>query len=416
MIKTKHGIIKTPNFFPVIGWPAGRGEYDRLFKLLKYFSNKIDHKHFLFNFGSFAFGFTIPQKDFNTHFDKFKNKDIRNSLVENTLIDKDYSKSIIVLLDNGGNRIFNKVVASGKDPFVVENFKKYIDAYFDFVDTANVDIYVSFDIGPSYTTRDEISKQGCKIWESASNEDKAKLNDLLLMESSKRKVKGTLMMVVVSGGDIDSFRKKLIHLHSKFGKSIDYLAVGGIANQGIEFTEKILNTLREFVNKNSWNVKIHGLGMGGLKNIPLLVKYGIDTCDVATPWRRACTDAISNMYVPLFDKDLNLTSYEEALSYHNIYNPIWNKIECHCPFCEDLSIKEIVKIYRESDKRENNNNKHLDNYYNMRVRIFFHNLFQHIALLKKLNSLKKEHGDQFLEKFIEELPQNRLKKKFSTLI
>ena len=59
-ITTKHGDIESPNFFPIIGWPAGRGEYDRLFQSLDYFQKKLNHSHFLFNFSSFAFGFVIP--------------------------------------------------------------------------------------------------------------------------------------------------------------------------------------------------------------------------------------------------------------------------------------------------------------------------------------------------------------------
>lgn len=265
MIKTKHGIINTPNFFPVIGWPAGRGEYDRLFKNLDYFAKKINHHHFLFNFGSFAFGFTIPKKDFNSHYEKFKNKDLRKSLAENTGINKIFADSLIILLDNGGNRIFNKIVLSGKDPFDSQNYKIYLDAYFDFVEKSNVDIYVSFDIGPSYTTRDEVSKKGCQIWNSASHEQRAKLNHLLLSESAKKKIKDKLMMVVISATNITSFENKLQELYSKFGDKIDYLAIGGIANKNIALSGKILKSLRQFIDKNKWNVKIHGLGMGGVE-------------------------------------------------------------------------------------------------------------------------------------------------------
>ena len=156
--------------------------------------------------------------------------------------------------------------------------------------------------------------------------------------------------------------------------------------------------------------------MGGLNNIPLLIKYGIDTCDVATPWRRACTDAVSNMYVPLFDKKLNILNNKDALRYFEIYDSVWNKVSCDCPFCDDFNIKKIVKTYKKSDKRNNGNNQHSDDYYNMRVRIFFHNLFQHISLLRKLDNLKKEFREDFLKEFIKQLPQENLKKKFSKLL
>lgn len=153
-----------------------------------------------------------------------------------------------------------------------------------------------------------------------------------------------------------------------------------------------------------------------MKNSPLIIKYGVDTCDVATPWRRACTDAISNMYVPLFNENLDFTNYENALEYHKIYEDVWEKIKCECPFCKDMSIKEIASIYKKSDKRKTNKDKHSDNYYHMRVRIFYHNLFQHIALLKKLDIYKRKHGNNFLKEFIKDVPQEKIKRKFSRLV
>ena len=108
----------------------------------------------------------------------------------------------------------------------------------------------------------------------------------------------------------------------------------------------------------------------------MLVKYGINTCDVATPWRRACTDAVSNMYVPLFDSELNLMQHDNAFSYYEIYDKVWNKIKCNCPFCKDIPIKELQKIYKKADKDKNGKDKHSNEYYEMRVRIFYHNVFR----------------------------------------
>src|SRR3989338_9046832 len=225
-IKTKHGEIESPNFFPIIGWPACRGEYDRLFKSLEYFQKKLNHSHFLFNFSSFAFGFVIPVSEFNSIFESFKNKDLRNSLIEQTGISKNAAKSLIILLDIGGNRIFNKIVFDNKDVSDIVSYKPYIDAYFDFIKNANVDIYVSFDIGPSYSTRDDVSKKGVKIWNDLSAESKSNINQELLNESIKRKVKGTLIMVPISGSDIETFKHHLKELFNKHKDSIDYLAIG----------------------------------------------------------------------------------------------------------------------------------------------------------------------------------------------
>ncbi len=415
-IKTKHGNIQCPNFFPIIGWPAGRGEYDRLFESLKYFSDKLKHNHFLFNFSSFAFGFVIPKNDFNNIFDSFKTQDLRDSLTKFTKIDKEIAKKLIILLDIGGNRIFNKLVFDNEDISKYESYEKYLNAYFDFISTANVDIYVSFDVGPSYSTRDEISKKGVKIWTQMSQQTKNDLNKKLLDESVKRKVKNSLVMVPIGGGNIESLKSHLSYLYENYKNKIDILAIGGIANQGIEKTEKVLKIVRNFLDNKKWNVKVHGLGMGGWKNIPLLIKYRIDTCDVATPWRRSCTDSISNFYIPLFDKELNIIPNKKAFQYFDIYNAELDNIECNCPFCQDMSFKELRKIYKKADKGKNGKSQHDNEYYKMRVRVFYHNVFQHIALLNKLFEYKKKYGDNFLRKFSDELPEGKVKNYFEKLV
>jgi queuine/archaeosine tRNA-ribosyltransferase len=414
IIKTKHGEINCPNFFPVIGWPAGRGEYDRLFESLDYFCSKLQHNHFLFNFASFAMGFSIPKTRFNSAFDSFKNSDLRESLVEAN-VNESTAKSLVILLDVGGNRIFNKLVLDNKDVSKPESYELYINAYFDFIKKANVDIYVSFDIGPSYTAKDEISKKGVAKWNSLSPAIKCELSKRLLEESIKRKDKGSLVMVPISGCDVERFNTQLQELFSKFKDSVDYIAVGGIANRNFEHVNEVLKSLRGFLIKNKWDVKTHGLGLGGWENIPLLIKYDIDTCDVATAWRRACTDAISNMYVPLFDDKLNLTSYGDAFKCYEIYDKIWDKITCNCPFCKDTPIKEIQKIYKAADKNKIGSEHHANDYYKMRIRIFYHNVFQHIAFLKKLHSYKLKHGENFLKEFVKEVKSERLKKRLNKL-
>jgi len=415
-IKTKHGVIHCPSFFPIIGWPAGRGEYDRLFESLDYFCDKLKHNNFLFNFSSFAFGFTIPKSDFNKIFERFKNKDLRDSLIEFTKINRATAKNLIILLDIGGNRIFNKIIFDGKDPSDIKSYKKYLDAYFRFIEKANVDIYVSFDVGPSYSARDNISKKGVYVWAHLPSEVKNRLNFELLRVSIKEKSKESLIMVPMGGEDIASFTQRLQYLYNHFRDDIDYLAVGGIANKGVAHTEKILSLLRDFLNKKEWPVKVHGLGLGGWRNIPLLVKYGVDTCDNATPWRRACTDAVSKMYVPLFDKNLNFTSYDDAFRYYEIYDKRWDEVTCNCPFCEDMPIKKIQEIYRQSDKNKNGEATHHDDYYKMRVRIFYHNVFQHMALLQKLSEYKEKYGNEFINRFGEEVKSKKIKSYFAKLV
>ncbi|MFN7990839.1 MAG: hypothetical protein U0R44_01640 [Candidatus Micrarchaeia archaeon] len=411
-VTTKHGEIETPNFFPIIGWPAGRGEYDRLFLSLEYFQDKISHKHFLFNFSSFAFGFKIPASEFDKSFMSYVKKDLRKSLVKKTGISKKAADSLIILLDVGGNRIFNKIVLDNKDVSNRESYKPYIDVYFDFVKEANVDIYVSFDIGPSYSTRDEISKKGVRIWNELPPAAKLELNRELLDDSIKRKVDGSLIMVPVNGSNIASFEQHLKEVFSKHQKSVDYLAVGGIANKGVKETELVLKTLRETLDKFQWKVKVHGLGLGGWRNIPLLIKYNIDSCDVATPWRRACTDAVSKAYIPLFDSELGVTQYEDAFKCYEIYDEIWDNVECGCPFCKDVPIKKIRELYKKADKDKSGKTRHGNEYYEMRVRVFYHNVFQHIAFLKKLHIYKTKFGDRFLSKFCESVKSKRIKRYF----
>jgi queuine/archaeosine tRNA-ribosyltransferase len=418
IIKTKHGNINCPNFFPTVGWPGGRGEYDYLFESLDYFCNKLKHYNFLFNFASFAFGFTIPSKSqFHTQFDSFKDSDLRESLVD-AGVNKSVAESIIVLLDVGGNRIFNKIVHDSKDVSKFESYAPYINAYFDFVKNANADIYVSFDIGPSYTAKDEISKRGVAIWNSLPSDTKWNLNRRLFEESIERKEIGHLMMVPINGSDVSRFNKQLREVISKYRESIDYIAVAGIANRGFEHTNEVLNNLREFLTENQWDVKTHGLGLGGWENIPLLIKYDVDTCDVGTAWRRACTDAVSNMYVPLLDDKLNLMSFKEARPFecYEIYDEIWDNITCNCPFCRDIPIKEIRKIYRAADKYEVGGAQHGENYRRMRIRIFYHNVFQHMAFLEKLYSYKLNYGKNFLKKFADDIENEGLKRYINRLI
>ena len=146
------------------------------------------------------------------------------------------------------------------------------------------------------------------------------------------------------------------------------------------------------------------------------LKYDIDTCDVATPWRRSCTDSISNFYIPLFDEKLNIIQNEKAFQYFDIYNTELDNIECNCPFCKDMHFKELRKIYKKADKGKNGKAQHDNDYYKMRVRVFYHNVFQHIALLNKLFEYKQKYGQEFLKKFSGELPKGKVKNYFEKLI
>ena len=95
-IRTKHGEIGLPNFFPTIGYPGGRGEYDYFFRNVEYFCRKFNHYHFLYNFSNFMYGFTIPKNDFNSDFQKkYINKDIRDIITDNTEAKKDICKKFI---------------------------------------------------------------------------------------------------------------------------------------------------------------------------------------------------------------------------------------------------------------------------------------------------------------------------------
>ena len=299
-LDTKHGLISLPTFFPTVGWPGGRGEYDFLFKNLDYFCTKIQHYNFLFNFSSFIFGFTIPQSDFHSQYESFKNRDMRDILVDNTNISSRVAEKLIILLDIGGNRIFNKIVADKLPPVDICSYKKYLDAYEQFIKTGNPDIFVNFDIGPSYTTKDEISKQGIRIWNKLSEKERYQINQELLKISINYK-NDSLLMVPINAINPLALKKSLEYLFKNYSKKVDILGLGGIANCPVEAIKQSLQVIDNFKNENKWDILCHGLGLGGWQNIPLLVKYGVYSCDVASPWRRACTDAISHPYLPLFD-------------------------------------------------------------------------------------------------------------------
>jgi hypothetical protein len=412
---TKHGVLNTPNFFPVIGWPAGRGEYDRLFKLLDQFVDATGHNNYLFNFSSFIFGFSIPSIKKGpidlAFFEKYKNKDLREILIQETKINSKTSKNLISLLDVGGNRIFNKIVLDNKDVLSIDSYKIYIDTYFDFIKSSNADIYVSFDIGPSYTTKDANSKKGVKIWENIPELDKTKLAKKLLDISIKRKLPNTKVMVPIGAKDLGELKKYLNYLHTNYRDQIDYLGIGGIANQGLKDLEKTLKLISDFIVENKWNVKVHGLGMGGWKKIPYLIKYNIDTCDVATAWRRACTDSPSNIYVPLFDDKGKLTNYQNALKYFDLYDKNWDNIDFKLSG-SNITLHELIKVYRKSDKANSKEKNHSEDYYDMRVLIYFHNVLQHIQLQSMLYQYKNKFGNAFIKKFADEVNCLSLKKYF----
>ena len=414
-INLRQSFNNLPLFFPTIGWPGGRGEYDYLFKNLKYFCEKINHYHFLFNFSSFIFGFTIPNKDFNSEYEKYKNKDLAEILIDNTSISKSIAKKITILLDIGGNRIFNKIVKDNLPIYKVEAYIKYLIAYRDFIKSSNVDIFVSFEIGPSYTTKDEISKKGINIWNELPIQEKQTLNNKLLDISIKFKKKNQLIMVPINAENVNLFCHHLNYLYDNYSDSIDIIGIAGIANKSPIIVGNALSAFSAFKNEKKWNVLSHGLGLGGWLNIPLIIKYDINSCDVASPWRRACTNSVSQPYFPLFDKNLNFTTITNSFSHSELYDEIYSKIKCKCPFCEDLQLDEIKKRCKNADKRIIGTTLHGEDFREMRIRVYFHNTFQHIALLKKLFQYKSKYGEYFFKRFLDDMPQGTTKKRFLNL-
>ncbi|MFC1903752.1 hypothetical protein ACFLW9_02595 [Chloroflexota bacterium] len=415
-MKTSHGIMSLPAFFPTVGWPGGRGEYDNLFSNLEYFCRKINHYHFLFNYSSFIFGFTIPPKNFNAQFETFKGKDIRRILTDDTGMSSNIEKDLIILLDVGGNRIFNKIIYNGLQPTQVESYKIYLEAYEQFIKTGLPDIFVSFDIGPSYTTKDEISKRGVSVWNKLSKSEKDSINHELLKISISFKNNNDIMMVPVNGSHKEELQNNLEYLYNNYRNTVDIIGIAGIANASIYEIKRALEAVSSYRETKNWNIKIHGLGLGGWGNIPLLVKYGIDSCDVASPWRRACTDSISEPYLPLFDKDLNFTDIPNAFSHSELYDETYSKLQCLCPFCEDFPMSEIKKRCERADKRNTGKTLHGKDFREMRIRVYFHNVYQHIALLKKLHIYKTKHGQEFMTKFLEDMPAGPTKNKFCNLM
>jgi hypothetical protein len=414
-LKTKHSVMALPSFYPTVGWPGGRGEYDFLFKNLEYFCKKIGHYNFLLNFSSFIFGFTIPANDFNSQYIHFKNKDLRNILIENTSISPAIAQSLIILLDIGGNRIFNKIIRDNLPPTSVGSYKKYLDAYKDFIKNGNPDIFVNFDIGPSYTTRDAISKKGIKIWNLLTIAQKHRINHELLNISINFKKKDNLIMVPVNAAHPDILKKSLDYLFYNYAEEVEIVGLAGIANCPLETIKKALQIFSSYKKDKEWDVLSHGLGLGGWQNIPLLIKYEIDSCDVGSPWRRACTDAISHPYLPLLDCDLNFTDISESFSHSELYNKIYSIIKCTCPFCNDVPLSEVRKRCKEADKHYTNRKLHDKNFREMRIRVFFHNVFQHIALLKKLSDYKDRFSDEFMDKFLQDMPEGKTKDIFSKM-
>ena len=55
---------------------------------------------------------------------------------------------------------------------VKNSFKPFYQEYFKFIKTSSPDIYVNFEIGPSYSSRDEISIKGRDFWEKLPEKTK----------------------------------------------------------------------------------------------------------------------------------------------------------------------------------------------------------------------------------------------------
>jgi len=415
-IETPHGTIALPAFFPTVGWPGGEGEYVHLFSNLEYFCRKINHYHFLFNFSSFILGWTIPPRDFNTRFESFRGKDIRKIVKDHTPISSSIVNDLIILLDIGGNRIFNKIIYDNLPATSVASYGKYLSAYEQFLRTGQPDIFVSFDIGPSYTTRNEISYKGIRVWESLSRQARHSINRDLLDISIRFKNTNALIMVPINAVYPEELRSNLEYLYEHHRETIDIVGIAGIANKSTYAIKQALETVSTFKEKTKWNIKTHGLGLGGWGNMPLLIKYGIDSCDVASPWRRACTDAISEPYFPLLDKHLNFVAMPNSFSHKELYNDIYSKIKCACPFCEDLPMKELRERCKKADKRYTGKSLHDTDFREMRIRVYFHNVYQHIALLKKLYLYKIDYGQGFMRRFIEDMPTGLTRSKFSRLL
>ncbi len=416
-IKTDSLDIQIPSFFPIIGWPAGRGEYDNLFRNLSYFCNKLDHWTFLFNFSSFIFGFTIPKTNpFFNDYIKYEGKNIRDILTEYTLTNREVVSKIKILLDVGGNRIFNKVINDNLPVSEINSYRRYYEAYFNFIKNGKPNVYVNFDIGPSYSSRDEVSIRGREEWNKLSQSIKENINDQLLEISIQNKQKESKLMIPINALNLEHFKSKLSKLHSKYQEEIDYIGIAGIANQGFKKVNQTLRFFNNFRRKSNWNVLCHGLGLGGWKKIFALAYYDIESCDVATPWRRACTDRISQVYIPLIDEQLEITSHSDPLRYEGLYSDRFQDFACNCPFCNDIPLVDVRNRCMNADKQLINQEKHGEDFREMRIRIFFHNLYQHIALLRKLFILKQEKPQNFIKSFLNEIRNTEARKKIRNAV
>jgi len=401
-------------FFITIGWPAGRGEYDNLFANLHYFCEKINQWDYLFNFSSFIFGFSIPKKDFVPHYEKtYKQISFREVLNEKFAVSKLVTDGIRVLLDVGGPRIFNKIVLDKLPLTDKESYRKYLSAYNDFISINSPEIYVNFDIGPAYSSRNDVSITGRNTWFDLPQEQRETLNLELLEDAIEHKTPNSKLMVPVNGSDLDSFTNTLDMLYNNFRQDVDIVGIAGIANQGLRTIMKTLERFNHFKVDNDWSVHSHGLGLGGWKKIPYLVHFNIDSCDVATPWRRACTDRDSNYYIPLLDANLNFTNYGDAMKLFGLYNEKLNDVVCNCPFCQDLPLSELLKRFSVADKRNSGTKQHAPDYREMRIRAFFHNVYQHIAIFRKMKQYKIKFGESYLSEFLSEISNKSTKQKIS---
>lgn len=293
-------------------------------------------------------------------------------------------------LEKNKEKIFS--VAPYKDALV--------DYYQSFNSEGNSDMVVAFDLGSSYKSTirsdDKILNLSSFIFKSSvidflndNPEELIETNIQFHREAEDLDTSGKLLYPVP--GDPDNPETFIQNLEKmKEMENVEDLAIPALGRQSAETVSKVIRGLRETLDED--DVYVHGLGLGGLKNIPIAVANEVDSVDVSTPWNRTFEFQLYHSVISSEGEWLNggITRNSKVKIRKDGLEDEDGFTGCGCYTCQNYELEDLV------DLREEGKN------YAAKLLILRHNISQHKFLMKYCKQKMDEGGVDELVEFIEE--------------
>jgi queuine/archaeosine tRNA-ribosyltransferase len=298
--------------------------------------------------------------------------------------------------------IEDKLENNRKKIFSVKPYRQALkDYYSSFNSNGNSNIVIAFDLGSSYKSTiradDKTLRLSRHIFKNTvidflnqNPEDMIKTN--IEFHKEAEGVEGSEKLLYPVPGSPDSPDAFIDNLKKmKEMEDIEDLAIPALGRvRDAEVVSKVIRGMKETLD--SEDVYIHGLGLGGLTNIPLAVVNGVDSLDVSTPWNRAFE---YKLYHSVISKDGEWLN--GGISRNRKVKIKKGKAEyaekfkkCGCYTCRNFEIEDLVEM------RKNGKN------YAAKLLILRHNVNQHKFLMKYCEEKMEEGGVENLVEFIEE--------------